>query len=100
MCWWAGETVRGRQAAVQSKKDLRSRNKLRKGDNMESVQYISDENNRITGVIVPIRLWHELQADKETAYLLKSVTMRERLLQAKRRKEGISFEEACEKLGI
>lgn len=67
---------------------------------MESVQYISDESNKITGVIVPIRLWRELQADKETAYLLKSVTMRERLLQAKRRKEGISFEDACEKLGI
>ena len=84
-----------------SKKDLLiSKKSCRKGDNMENVQYISDENNRITGVIVPIRLWRELQADKETAYLLKSVTMRERLLQAKRRKDGISFEDACEKIGI
>ncbi|MGR0480301.1 MAG: prevent-host-death protein [Candidatus Electronema sp. V4] len=84
-----------------SKKDLLiSKQPCWKGNNMENVQYISDENNRITGVIVPIRLWRELQADKETAYLLKSVTMRERLLQAKRRKDGISFEDACEKLGI
>jgi PHD/YefM family antitoxin component YafN of YafNO toxin-antitoxin module len=67
---------------------------------MGQVQYISDENNRITGVIVPIDLWHELQAEKETAYLLKSETMKERLLEARKRKEGIPFEEACEKLGI
>jgi PHD/YefM family antitoxin component YafN of YafNO toxin-antitoxin module len=67
---------------------------------MGQVQFISDENNKITGVIVPIDLWHELQAEKETAYLLKSETMKERLLEARKRKEGIPFEEACEKLGI
>ena len=38
---------------------------------MGQVQYISDENNNITAVIVPIDLWHELQSEKETAYLLK-----------------------------
>ena len=27
---------------------------------MGQVQYISDENNNITAVIVPIDLWHEL----------------------------------------
>jgi len=42
----------------------------------------SDENNKITGVIVPIDLWHELQTEKETAYLLESEAMRERLLTA------------------
>ena len=67
---------------------------------MGQVQFISDENNKITGVIVPIDLWHELQAEKETAYLLKSQAMKERLLEARKRKEGIPFEEACEKLGI
>lgn len=67
---------------------------------MGQVQYISDENNSITGVIVPIALWHELQAEKETAYLLKSEAMKERLLAARKRKKGIPFEEACEKLGI
>ena len=29
---------------------------------------------------MPIDLWHELQSEKETAYLLKSETMKERLL--------------------
>jgi PHD/YefM family antitoxin component YafN of YafNO toxin-antitoxin module len=67
---------------------------------MGHVQYISDENNNVTGVIVPIDLWHELQAEKETAYLLKSEAMRERLLQARKPKSGMPFGEVCEKLGI
>jgi hypothetical protein len=67
---------------------------------MSNVQYISDEQNNITGVVVPIDLWHELQSEKETAYLLKSDEMKERLLQAKQRNEGIAFEEVCEKLGV
>lgn len=67
---------------------------------MGQIQYISDENEKITGVIVPIDLWREIQSEKETAYLLKSETMRKRLLKAKNRKEGISFDEACKRLGI
>ena len=67
---------------------------------MSDVQYISDEQNNITGVIVPIDLWHELQSEKETAYLLKSDIMKKRLLQAKQRNEGIAFEDVCEKLGV
>lgn len=67
---------------------------------MAEVQYISDDHNNITGVIVPIDLWHELQSETETAYLLKSETMKERLLAAKKRSQGIPLGEACEKLGI
>lgn len=67
---------------------------------MGEVQYITDEGNNITGVIVPIELWHELLAERETAYLLKSEAMRERLLAARKRDQGISLKEACEKLGI
>ncbi len=43
---------------------------------MEQVQYISDENKNVTGVIVPIDLWKEIQSEKETAYLFKSETMK------------------------
>jgi hypothetical protein len=64
------------------------------------IQYISDENKNITGVIVPIALWKELQSEKETAYLLKSEAMKRRLLSAKNRKKGIPFDEACKKLGV
>lgn len=64
------------------------------------IQYVSDENGEATAVIVPISVWHEIESERETAYLLKSETMRRRLLEAKDRKEGIPFEAAIEKLGI
>jgi hypothetical protein len=64
------------------------------------IQYVLDENGQATGVIVPIQLWREIESERETAYLLKSSTMRRRLMEAKERQEGISLEDACEKLGI
>ena len=64
------------------------------------IQYISDENGNTVGVIVPIELWREIESERETAYLLKSENMKRRLLEAKDRQDGISLEEACEKLGI
>ncbi len=67
---------------------------------MAEIQYISDANGNPTGVIVPIDLWNEIESEKETAYLLKSDKMKERLLDAKDREEGITLEEAREKLGI
>ncbi len=67
---------------------------------MQKIQYISDQHNKITGVIVPIDLWKELQSEKETAYLLKSETMKNRLIKAKNNKEGIPFDDVCKKLGI
>ncbi len=67
---------------------------------MDQIQYIADENNHVTGVIIPIYLWQEIQSEKETAYLLNSETMRKRLLNAKKRKKGILLDEACKKLGI
>ena len=67
---------------------------------MGQIPYIADENNNITGVIVPIDLWQEIQSEKETAYLLKSKAMKKRLLNAKNRKKGIPFDEARKKLGV
>ena len=67
---------------------------------MGQIKYISDENNNVTGVIVPIDLWEELQSEKETAYLLKSKAMKKRLLKARENKKGIPFDEARKKLGI
>lgn len=67
---------------------------------MAQIKYISNENNKITGVIVPIDLWREIASEKETAYLLKSKKMRKRLLEAKDRKGGIAFDEVCKKLGV
>lgn len=64
------------------------------------VQYISDAEGREVGVIVPIELWHEIESERETAYLLKSETMKRRLLEAKSRQGGISLEDALERLGV
>jgi antitoxin YefM len=51
-------------------------------------------------LIVPIELWREIESERETAYLLKSENMKRRLLEAKGCKEGISFDEAREEIGI
>ena len=67
---------------------------------MSDIQYISDANGKPVGVIVPIDLWEEIESEKETAYLLNSEKMKERLLEAKDRREGIAFDDAREKLGI
>jgi PHD/YefM family antitoxin component YafN of YafNO toxin-antitoxin module len=64
------------------------------------IQYISDESGNTVGVIVPIQLWREIESERETAYLLKSENMKQRLLEAKDRQDGIPLEEAREKLGI
>jgi len=67
---------------------------------MAEIQYVSDEGGNPVGFIVPNELGREIESEKETAYLLKSENMKRRLLEAKERQEGISFDEACEKLGI
>lgn len=64
------------------------------------VQYVSDESGATTAVIVPIELWHEIESEREAAYLLKSESMRRRLLEARSRQEGIPIEDAVEKLRI
>lgn len=66
----------------------------------EEIQYVADERGRATAVIVPIDLWQEIASERETAYLLKNEKMRQRLLAAMKRREGIPFEVALEKLGI
>ncbi len=68
--------------------------------NDAAVQYISDAEGKEVGVIVPIDLWHEIESERETAYLLKSDTMRRRLLEAKNRQGGINLEDALERLGV
>lgn len=67
---------------------------------MTEIQYVSDESGNPISVIVPIELWREIESEKETAYLLKSENMKQRLLKAKERQTGIPFEDAREKLGI
>jgi len=65
-----------------------------------AIQYVSDQNGKLVAVIVPIELWREIESERETAYLLKSNTMRQRLAEAKSREEGISVEDARARLEI
>jgi antitoxin YefM len=64
------------------------------------IQYVTDEEGNPTGVLVPIDLWREIVSERETAHLLRSETMRQRLLAALDRREGIPFEVVREKLGV
>jgi antitoxin YefM len=64
------------------------------------VQYVSDESGDTTAVIVPIALWREIESQQETAYLLKSETMKRRLLEARECQDGLPIEAVVDKLGI
>lgn len=64
------------------------------------LQYISNADGEPVSVIVPISLWREIETERETAYLLKSEAMKQRLLDAKDRTEGISLDDARTQLGI
>ena len=46
------------------------------------IQVVSNEAGEATAVIVPVALWKEIASERETAYLLKSEGMRQRLLAA------------------
>ena len=64
------------------------------------IQIVSNEAGEPTAVIVPIALWREIASERETAYLLKSETMKRRLLAAAQRQDGLSLETVLEKLGM
>lgn len=67
---------------------------------LNSIQYLADENGETIAAVVPIDLWREIESERETAYLLQSETMKQRLLAAKNRRSGLTLEEVSEKLGI
>ena len=54
------------------------------------IQIVTNEAGEPTAVLVPIELWREIESERETAYLLKSETMKQRLLAARQRQDGIS----------
>jgi len=64
------------------------------------MRIVSSESGEPTAVMVPIELWLEIESERETTYLLKSETMKDRLLQAARGQTGLSLEDVIEKLGV
>jgi len=83
-------------AAVASERQRR----YTEGMENAAIQIVSDEAGEPTAVIVPIELWREIESERETAYLLKSETMKQRLLAARQRQDGLSLEAVVEKLRI
>jgi PHD/YefM family antitoxin component YafN of YafNO toxin-antitoxin module len=75
---------------------------------MMSIQYIVNESGDPTAVVVPIDEWHRLLEEvqmaeperDDTTYLLQSEAMRKRLLEAKERSGGKTWEEVQDALGI
>jgi antitoxin YefM len=61
---------------------------------------VSNEAGEPTAFIVPIALWREIASERETAHLLKSETMQQRLRAALERETGISLDDAVAKLGL
>ena len=64
------------------------------------IQIVSNEAGEPTAVVVPIELWREIASERETAYLLKSSAMKQRLLAAAQRQDGLSLDTVIEKLGL
>lgn len=64
------------------------------------IQIVSNEAGEATAVIVPIALWKEIASERETAHLLKSETMRKRLMAALERRGGVEIEDAVTKLAL
>ena len=64
------------------------------------IQIVSNEAGEPTAVLVPIELWREIDSERETAYLLGSDTMKQRILAAAQRSEGLSLDAVVEKLGM
>jgi PHD/YefM family antitoxin component YafN of YafNO toxin-antitoxin module len=69
-------------------------------DTLPELQYVTDASGKAISVIIPIDVWQEIVSERETAYLLNSPAMHQRLLEAKERSGGISFEDARAKLNL
>ena len=69
------------------------------GTENAGIQIVSNEAGEPAAVIVPIELWREIESERETAYLLGS-EMRQRLLAARQRQEGLSLDAVVDKLNL
>ena len=64
------------------------------------VEFLSDKEGKPVAVVIPIEMWRDMESELETAYLLKSPAMKERLLKSMQSEGGITLEEVRAKLGI
>lgn len=64
------------------------------------IQLVTNEAGQTTAVLIPIELWKEIASERETAYLLKSETMRQRLLGGLEREGGVPLDDALSEMGL
>jgi PHD/YefM family antitoxin component YafN of YafNO toxin-antitoxin module len=64
------------------------------------LQYLADADGKLKAVVVPIDTWRDIESELETNYLLRSEAMRQRLLEALRREQGIPLDQALTRLGV
>ncbi len=67
---------------------------------LTDIQYIADADGELKAVVVPIDTWRDIESELETHYLLRSDAMRQRLLEALRREQGIPLDQALTQLGV
>ena len=73
-----------------------------------NIQYITNDTGDTTAVIVPIEEWdailfklYQVEPERnDTEYLLQSETMKKRLIEAKNRSGGMSWEEVKNALDL
>ncbi len=63
------------------------------------LQFLSNGDGDVTAVVVPIDRRNEIASELETQHLLKSETMKNRLLQARSREDGTSLQELVTRYG-
>ena len=64
------------------------------------LQYLTDEDDTIRGMFVPIAVWKEISSEIETRHLSKSGVMRRRILESMAEEGGLSLEEVLHRAGI
>jgi len=64
------------------------------------IHVVSNEAGEPTAVNVPIELWREIASQRETAYLLKSETMKTRVMASAQRSDGLPLDAVVEKLAL
>jgi len=63
-------------------------------------QFLSNEAGDVTAVVVPIDAWREIASELETHHLLKSESMKVRLLAARSRRGGTPLAEVSASFGL
>src|SRR5690625_7833212 len=61
--------------------------------NYSELQFLSDHEGSVQSVVVPIDLWHQLNARVETFYISQNAVWYARVREAMTRGTGISFDE-------